>query len=58
MGPATDPAAVVDGRCRVYGLRGLTIADASAMPFVPRANTNLPTMMLGERVADFLRENS
>ena len=56
MGPATDPAAVVDGRCRVYGLRGLTIADASAMPFVPRANTNLPTMMLGERVADFLRE--
>jgi choline dehydrogenase len=56
MGPATDPAAVVDGRCRVYGLRSLTIADASAMPFVPRANTNLPTMMLGERVADFLRE--
>jgi choline dehydrogenase len=56
MGPAGDAGAVVDGRCRVYGLRGLTIADASVMPYVPRANTNLPTMMVGERVADFLRE--
>ena len=57
MGPAGDPDAVVDGRCRLHGLRGLTIADASVMPYVPRANTNLPTMMVGERVAEFLRED-
>ena len=56
MGPAGDPGAVVDGRCRLHGLQGLTIADASVMPYVPRANTNLPTMMVGERVAEFLRE--
>ena len=56
MGPAGDPGAVVDGRCRLHGLRGLTIADASVMPHVPRANTNLPTMMVGERVAEFVRE--
>jgi choline dehydrogenase-like flavoprotein len=47
---------VVDERCRVIGLRDLTIADASVMPSVPRANTNLPTLMVGERVADFVRE--
>lgn len=47
---------VVDERCRVIGLRDLTIADASVMPSVPRANTNLPTLMIGERVADFVRE--
>lgn len=46
---------VVDAECRVLGLRGLWIADASVMPSVPRANTNLPTLMVGERVADLLR---
>lgn len=56
MGPAGDTGAVVDGRCRLHGLAGLTIADASVMPRVPRANTNLPVMMIGERVSDFLRE--
>jgi choline dehydrogenase len=56
MGPAGDAAAVVDGRCRLHGLEGLSIADASIMPRVPRANINLPTMMVGERAADFLRE--
>ena len=56
MGPAGDSGAVVDGRCHLHGLHGLTIADASVMPYVPRANTNLPTMMIGERVADFLRQ--
>lgn len=56
MGPAADSGAVVDGRCHLHGLQGLSIADASVMPYVPRANTNLPTMMIGERVADFLRQ--
>ena len=56
MGPVGDEGAVVDGRGRLHGLNGLSIADASIMPFVPRANTNLPTLMVGERVADFLRK--
>ena len=46
---------VVDERCRLIGAEGIWIADASVMPEVPRANTNLPTMMIGERVADFVR---
>ena len=46
---------VVDERCRLIGAGGLWIADASVMPSVPRANTNLPTLMIGERVADFLK---
>jgi len=46
---------VVDERCRLIGARGLWLADASVMPSVPRANTNLPTLMVGERVADFVK---
>lgn len=46
---------VVDARCKLLGAEGLWIADASIMPAVPRANTNLPTLMIGERVADFVR---
>ncbi len=46
---------VVDERCKLIGADGLWIADASVMPSVPRANTNLPTLMIGERVADFLK---
>jgi choline dehydrogenase len=54
MGPATDPAAVVDPRGRVHGLDGCVIADASIMPVVPRANTHLPAVLVGERMAAFL----
>jgi len=46
---------VVDQNCRLIGAEGLWIADASVMPEVPRANTNLPTLMIGERVSDFVR---
>ena len=46
---------VVDERCRLLGAQGLWVADASVMPAVPRANTNLPTLMIGERVADFVK---
>jgi choline dehydrogenase len=45
---------VVDGDGRVYGLDGLVVADASIMPTVPRANTNLSTIALAERIADTL----
>jgi choline dehydrogenase len=54
MGPASDPMAVVDQYCRVHGLEGLRVADASVMPDVIRANTNATTIMIGERVADFI----
>jgi choline dehydrogenase-like flavoprotein len=55
MGREGDETAVVDPRCRVYGVRGLRVADASVMPKVPSANTNFPTIMIAERVADFIR---
>jgi choline dehydrogenase len=45
---------VVDGCGRVYGLDGLVVADASTMPTIPRANTNLSTIALAERIADEL----
>ena len=55
MGPALDPAAVVDQYCRVHGLEGLRVIDASVMPEITRANTNATTIMIAERVADFIR---
>jgi choline dehydrogenase len=45
---------VVDGDGCVYGLDGLVVADASIMPTIPRANTNLSTIALAERLADTL----
>ena len=51
MGPESDPDAVVDARGKVYGVDNLYVADASIMPIVPRANTNLPALMVAERVA-------
>jgi choline dehydrogenase len=56
MGPERDPLAVADGRGRVYGVRGLYIADASLMPTIPSSNTNLPTLMIGERMGEWLRK--
>ncbi len=55
IGAADDPMAVVDPQCRVYGVTGLRVADASVMPSIVSANTNMPTMMIGERVAEFIR---
>ena len=51
MGRSDDPLAVTDASARVYGVVGLRVADASIMPSVPCANTNLPTIMIGEKVA-------
>ena len=53
MGIGTE--AVVDAALRVHGLDGLRIADASIMPCIPSGNTNLPTMMIGEKAADLIR---
>ena len=54
MGIASNKLAVVDETCRVFGLDNLYIADASIMPETVRANTNVTTMMIGEKLADFL----
>jgi choline dehydrogenase len=51
MGPASDPGAVVDASGRVHGIEGLYVADASIMPAVTSGNTNMPTTVIGERVA-------
>ena len=56
MGPSSDPLAVVDQRANVYGLEGLRVADAAIMPDCIRANTNATSIMIGERVSDFIRE--
>jgi choline dehydrogenase-like flavoprotein len=55
IGTADNPMAVVDPECRVYGVEALRVADASVMPSIVSANTNMPTMMIGERVAEFIR---
>ena len=55
MGPADDAAAVVDQYGRVHGIDGLRVVDASIMPDCVRANINVTTMMIGERVSDFLK---
>ena len=47
---------VVDQYCRVRGAEGLRVVDASVMPNVIRANTNATTIMIGERVADWIKE--
>ena len=54
MGPDGDPMAVLDARCRVRGIEGLLVIDASAMPFIPSGNTNAPTMALADRAVSFL----
>ena len=55
MGAAGDPMAVVDGDCRVQGLSGLRVVDASVMPTLVGGNTNAPTMMIAEKIADSIR---
>lgn len=52
MGPEQDPEAVVDTSGRVHGIGNLRVADASVMPTLPTANTNIPTVMLAEKIAD------
>lgn len=56
MGDPGDSAAVVDPEGRVLGIDGLRVADASILPWVPRANTNLAAILVGEKIADSMRE--
>lgn len=55
MGRSDNPMAVVDRYSRVFGINNLRVVDASVMPRIPSANTNLPTIMIAERVADLVR---
>ncbi len=54
MGAAGDPLAVVGPDCRVRGIEGLWVADASIMPTIPQGNTNATAIMIGERASDLV----
>ena len=54
MGGADDAEAVVDAQGRVHGVDGLRVVDASIMPQIPSGNTNAPTIMIAEKLADTL----
>ena len=56
MGKADDPSAVVDPQGRVYGLENLRVVDASILPSIPSAPTNLTTLMVAERCAAWMGE--
>jgi len=58
MGPDTDPMAVVDQYCRVKGVQGLWVVDASVMPRIPRAGgAHATVIMIGERAVDWIAAN-
>ena len=54
MGLPSDPSAVVDPDGRVIGVEGLRVVDASVMPTIPRGNTNIPTIMVAEKLSDHI----
>ncbi len=53
-----DRDAVVDHRLRVHGIKNLRVADASIMPTIVGANTNAPTIMIGEKAADMILQDA
>lgn len=57
MGPKEDRTAVVDPRLKVIGIQGLRIADASIMPEIIAAHTNIPVYMIAEKMADMVKED-
>lgn len=56
MGAEDDPMAVTNNAGRVHGVGGLRVVDASIFPVVPSANTNFPTLMTAEKIADMILE--
>ena len=56
MGRDDDPMAVLDSQLRVRGIDGLRVVDAGAMPTITSGNTNSPTLMMAEKVAEWIRK--
>jgi choline dehydrogenase-like flavoprotein len=56
MGPESDSMAVVDQYGKVHGFENLRLGDASIMHDCVRANTNVPAMMIGEKIAEFIKQ--
>lgn len=54
MGPRPGPRAAVDGRGGVFGVQDLVVADASVLPTIPSSNIHLPTLMVAERMAEWI----
>jgi choline dehydrogenase len=58
MGASDDPMAVLDSRLRVRGVQTLRVVDAGAMPTITSGNTNSPTLMMAEKVAEWIRADA
>ena len=58
MGPATDKLAVVDSELRVHGMDGLRVVDCGVMPTLVSGNTNVPAVMIAEKVSDAILAGS
>jgi 5-(hydroxymethyl)furfural/furfural oxidase len=58
MGRGDDPEAVTSSDGRVFGVENLRVCDASLMPSIPCANTNVPTIMMAERIADLIKHEN